>query len=77
MNHHAYLYEGPLALLPALGKDARARFGMGEKSNPDAHEEVWQKFGIDEARALVKNYRINSMIDVSDGLHLDLGRILQ
>ncbi len=31
---------------------------------------------LDEARALVKNYKINSMIDVSDGLLLDLRRIL-
>lgn len=31
---------------------------------------------IDEARELVKNFRINSMIDVSDGLALDLWRIL-
>ena len=31
---------------------------------------------IDEARGLVKNFRINSMIDVSDGLALDLWRIL-
>ena len=29
-----------------------------------------------EARTLVKNYKINSMIDVSDGLVLDLWRIL-
>ncbi len=32
---------------------------------------------VDEARRLVKNYKINSMIDVSDGLVLDLGRILK
>ena len=31
---------------------------------------------LDEARALVKNFRINSMIDISDGLLLDLGRVL-
>jgi thiamine-monophosphate kinase len=31
---------------------------------------------LDEARALVKNFKVNSMIDVSDGLLLDLGRIL-
>lgn len=31
---------------------------------------------LEEARALVKNYRINSMIDISDGLFLDLGRVL-
>lgn len=32
---------------------------------------------IKESRALVMNNRINSMIDVSDGLALDLGRILK
>ncbi|MCX5686570.1 MAG: thiamine-phosphate kinase [Candidatus Omnitrophica bacterium] len=31
---------------------------------------------LDEARALVKKFKINSMIDVSDGLLLDLWRIL-
>lgn len=31
---------------------------------------------IDEARQLVKKFRINSMIDVTDGLSLDLWRIL-
>lgn len=31
---------------------------------------------LDEARQLVKRFRINSMIDVSDGLILDLWRIL-
>lgn len=31
---------------------------------------------IDEARRLVNNFRINAMIDVSDGLVLDLWRIL-
>jgi len=32
---------------------------------------------IKEARYLVKNYRINSMIDISDGLIQDLGHILK
>ncbi|MDP2921753.1 MAG: thiamine-phosphate kinase [Candidatus Omnitrophota bacterium] len=32
---------------------------------------------IKEARFLVKNFKINSMIDVSDGLLADLGHILQ
>jgi thiamine-monophosphate kinase len=32
---------------------------------------------IDEARQLVKNFKINSMIDVTDGLILDLSRILK
>jgi len=31
---------------------------------------------VEEARRLVKNFRINSMIDISDGLELDLWRIL-
>lgn len=32
---------------------------------------------IDEARQLVNNFKINSMIDVTDGLVLDLSRILK
>ncbi|MEW6101370.1 MAG: thiamine-phosphate kinase [Candidatus Omnitrophota bacterium] len=32
---------------------------------------------VKEARALVKNFKINSMIDISDGLCADLGHILE
>jgi thiamine-monophosphate kinase len=32
---------------------------------------------VDEARFLVKNFKINSMIDISDGLVQDLGHILE
>lgn len=32
---------------------------------------------IDESRRLVRNFRVNSMIDISDGLALDLWRILK
>jgi len=32
---------------------------------------------LDEARKLVKNFKINSMIDVSDGLLLDIWRVAQ
>jgi thiamine-monophosphate kinase len=32
---------------------------------------------VEEARRLVRNFKINSMIDISDGLILDLGRILR
>ena len=32
---------------------------------------------LNEARALVRNFRVNSMIDISDGLLLDLGRVLE
>ena len=31
---------------------------------------------LDEARTIVRNFRVNSMIDISDGLLLDLGRVL-
>jgi thiamine-monophosphate kinase len=32
---------------------------------------------VEEARALVKNFKVNAMIDISDGLALDLWRILK
>ncbi|MDD5495802.1 MAG: thiamine-phosphate kinase [Candidatus Omnitrophica bacterium] len=32
---------------------------------------------LDESRKLTRNFRINSMIDISDGLELDLWRILE
>lgn len=52
MQHHAYIYEGPLALLPALGKDARARFNFAGEHSPDVHVREFEKFGIDESRWL-------------------------
>ena len=32
---------------------------------------------VDEARMMVRNYKVNSMIDISDGLVLDLWRVLE
>lgn len=32
---------------------------------------------LEEARVIVRNFKVNSMIDVSDGLFLDLSRILE
>lgn len=58
--HHAYVYEGPAALLAALAADARARFGFEAAGNPDVHVELWEKFGIDESRALVAQTSLRS-----------------
>lgn len=52
MTHHAYIYEGPLALLPALASHARQWFGFTDEHNPDVHVREFEKFGIDEARFL-------------------------
>jgi hypothetical protein len=51
MEHHAYIYEGPLPLPLALADDAKARFKFGEHS-PDLHVREFEKFGIDESRWL-------------------------
>jgi len=51
LTHHAYFYEGSLALLPALATLARAEIGLGEDS-PDVLVESFEKFGIADARAL-------------------------
>lgn len=53
MGHHAYVYEGPLKLLENLSHDARERFGFAQFQNPDVHIRGFEKFGIDESRALV------------------------
>lgn len=53
-GHHAYLYEGPLALLPALAKRAREGFGFTGEHNPDVSVRQWEKFGIDESRELAE-----------------------
>lgn len=44
---------------------------LGEK-----HKHLNFKPRLEEAQYLVKNYQINAMIDVSDGLTLDLSRLL-
>ncbi len=59
--HHAYLYEGPAALLQPLADDACTRFGFTAGGNPDVHVESWEKFGIDESRALVMQTSLRSM----------------
>jgi hypothetical protein len=59
MEHHAYFYEGPLALLPVLTADAAPRFGLVPGS-PDLHTEEWQKFGIDDARSLSERAALRS-----------------
>lgn len=53
LTHHAYLYEGPLSLLPELALDAKARGGFGEHS-PDFHVREFEKFGIEESRWLAQ-----------------------
>ena len=59
--HHAYVYEGPAALLQPLAEDACTRFGFTAGSNPDVHVESWEKFGIDESRALVMQTSLRSV----------------
>ena len=59
--HHAYLYEGPMTLLSLLAKDAGERFGLAGAGNPDVHIERWEKFGIDESRALVTQTSLRSV----------------
>ena len=51
--HHAYLSEGPVALLPALARDARDRFGFKESLDPDVFAESFERFGVEDARALI------------------------
>lgn len=60
-NHHAYLYEGALALLPELVADACKRFGFTEENNPDVSVREFEKFGIDESRALAREAALKSV----------------
>ncbi|MEI6863888.1 MAG: hypothetical protein WCK46_00740 [Candidatus Adlerbacteria bacterium] len=53
-NHHAYLYEGPVSLLPQLAESACAQFNFQRENNPDVYVREWEKFGIDEARELTQ-----------------------
>jgi DNA polymerase III delta prime subunit len=59
--HHAYLYEGPFSLLPALAHSARDLFDMKHEGDPDVHMLSWEKFGIDESRELTAQASFKSM----------------
>lgn len=50
--HHAYFYEGPLALLVELTASARALFNFTGEHNPDVHVRAFEKFGIEDSQAL-------------------------
>lgn len=60
-HHHAYIYEGPLAHFAALAADARERFGFVGAAGPDVQELEVEKFGIDEARELVRTTSLTSV----------------
>ncbi len=51
-GHHAYIYEGSLAQLPALVADARVQFNFSDEHSPDVHVREFEKFGIEESRWL-------------------------
>ncbi len=50
--HHAYFYEGPLALVGELAADARERFAFAGGHNPDVQVREFEKFGIEDSQAL-------------------------
>ncbi|MBI2004779.1 hypothetical protein HYS79_01290 [Patescibacteria group bacterium] len=52
MQHHAYLFEGPLSNLVGLVEDARTRFTFTKQGDPDVRVVSEETFGIGEARAL-------------------------
>ncbi len=60
MQHHAYLYEGPISLLPELADEAASRFNFEREQNPDVLIEQWEKFGIEEARDLTQQASLKS-----------------
>jgi hypothetical protein len=60
MQHHAYLYEGPLSVLPQLADNACERFDFKRGGNPDVLVRQWEKFGIDEARELTQQASLKS-----------------
>jgi hypothetical protein len=60
MQHHAYFYEGPFALLSELASHAREQFGFTDTHSPDVHVLSWEKFGIDESRELTDTATLKS-----------------
>ena len=63
MMHHAYVYEGSLALLPALADSARAAFDFTGEHNPSVSVRSWEQFGIDEARELAREASLRAVGD--------------
>ena len=59
--HHAYFYEGALAELEALAESARKEFEFVSDNNPDVQVLEFEKFGIDEARELVRTAALKSI----------------
>lgn len=49
MEHHAYLTEGPLSLLPSIEVEARKQFGFKDPHSPDVYVRSFEKVGVEEA----------------------------
>lgn len=52
--HHAYIYYGKLSLAPYLARHARGSFDFSAEHDPDVQLLTYEKFGIEEARELVR-----------------------
>jgi DNA polymerase III delta prime subunit len=62
--HHAYLFEGSLSITPLLHISAVEHFGFKnpkEGAHPDVHVYTYEKFNIEEARALAEEASIKSI----------------
>jgi DNA polymerase III delta prime subunit len=59
MEHHAYLFEGSQEQYGALVESARERWGFGTGS-ADVHLLQFEKFGIEDARALKETAALRS-----------------
>ena len=49
MEHHAYLTEGSLSLLPSIEVEARKQFGFKDHHSPDVYVRSFEKLGVEEA----------------------------
>src|SRR3569832_820306 len=62
--HHAYLYEGSLSQLEALGVSAKKLFGFSGKTeagSPDIHTYAYEKLNIEDARDLAAEAAFKSV----------------
>jgi len=60
LSHHAYLVEGPLALVDKVAANARAMYNFTEEHSPDVVVRSFEKLGVEEAATVRQQATLKS-----------------